>query len=95
MKLVGYINGIEVRFDFYPPNQFKAEIPKRMSGIYLLELHAIDDAGNQSNMCDMAVLIDFDKLTFKVLDSEFIHETNNEEFGYKELQPEFLYKELV
>lgn len=95
MKLIGYADGIEVKFDFYPPNNFKAEIPKNMSGIYNIELHAIDDAGNQTNMCNMAILIDFDKLQFKVLDSDILYKTESEEFGYKELQQEFTSKELI
>lgn len=95
MKLIGYLDGVEVAFDFYPPNQFKAEIPKNKSGIYIVELHAVDDAGNQTNMCDMAVLIDFDRLKFKILDTEFEYRMNSEEFGYKELQQKFTYKELI
>lgn len=95
MKLVGYADGVEVKFDFYPPNIFKAEIPKKVSGIYLLELHATDDAGNQTNMCDMAVLIDFDKLSFKILDTDILYKTENEDFEFKELQQEFMSKELI
>ena len=95
MKLIGYMDGIEVKFDFYPPNTFKAEIPKNMSGIYTVELHAIDDAGNQTNMCDIMMLIDFDRLTFKVIDSGLISKTDNKNYICKELQQRFLYRELV
>jgi hypothetical protein len=95
MKLIGYLDGIEVRFDFYSPNIFKAEIPKKMSGMYIIELHAVDEAGNQTNLCNTVVLIDFDKLTFKILDKNFIEKVENKNYGFKELHQEYTYKELM
>ena len=95
MKLIGYLDGVEAKFNFYPPNTFKAEIPKKMNGIYIVELHAIDDAGNQTNISNIAVLIDFDKLTFKVINSGLIYKESSSEYGYTEFPQEFGYKELI
>ena len=86
MKLLGYIDGVEVKFDFYSPNIFKAEIPKKMNGIYILELHAIDEAGNQTNMCSITVIIDFDKLSFKILDTSMICKVENKDLEFNTLK---------
>ncbi|MDP4109322.1 MAG: PF13754 domain-containing protein [Bacillota bacterium] len=95
MKLTGYINGTEICFDFRPPSTFAAEIPRNISGVYILELHAADNAGNQANECSAAVLVNFNELIFKILDIEYGYEPGKEEFKFTKLPPEFSYKELV
>lgn len=80
MRLIGYAEGIEVLFDFYPPNTFKAEIPKKLNGIYVLELHAIDEAGNQNNYTNMVITIDFNQLAFKILKQDFLSNENKNDF---------------
>lgn len=94
MKLIGYVDGVEVRFDFYPPSTFKAEIPKQIDGTYIIQLQAVDDAGNKTGYSNIFIEINFDKLTFKVLNPNFTHKLDKE-FEYAELQQEFSYKELM
>lgn len=89
------LDGVEVRFDFYPPNTFKAELPCGKNGTRIIQLTAIDEAGNVTNMCEMVILIDFDKLSFKILDKDFVEKTENENYGFKELQLNYSHKELV
>lgn len=94
MKLIGYLDGVEVKFYFYPPNQFKAEIPKKSNGTYIVELKVIDDAGNQTNYSNVLIAINFDKMSFEVLKG--FNETEiNKDYNFKELIQEYSYRELV
>lgn len=88
MKLIGYIDGIEVRFDFYPPHTFKAEIPKQLDGTYTVELKAIDEAGNESNFSNIFIRIDFNKMSFKVLEG-FSDKQENSDYSFKEVKDAF------
>lgn len=90
MKLVGYIDGVEISFIFSPPNQFKSIIPKKLSGIYIVELHAIDDAGNQNNYTNMLITIDFDKLTFNILKQDFLSNENKNDFYNAQSKKNFI-----
>lgn len=71
MKLLGYIDGVEVRFDFYPPNKWKAVIPKKFTGKYILQLKAVDKAGNESNFSDLFICIDFRNMKVKILGKKY------------------------
>ncbi len=82
MKLIGYADGVEVLFDFYPPDTFKAEIPKKLNGIYIIELHAVDDAGNKNNYTNMIIAVDFNKLTFNILKQNYISNENKDSFKH-------------
>lgn len=93
MRLIGYVDGVEVKFYFYPPNNFKAEIPKQIDGTYILELHAIDDAGNETSFSNIFILIDFSKMVFKVLEG-FHAVEGNKNYGFTELSEEYISKEL-
>lgn len=95
MKFIGYVDGIDVKFDFYPPNIFKAEIPKKKSGIYILELHAIDEAGNETNLSDIFIDIDFQKMSMKLIGDTFSFIKNSENFSYEALKSPFDYKGLI
>lgn len=90
MRLIGYVEGIEISFDFYPPNTFVGVIPKRLNGSYAVELHAVDEAGNISNQTGLYVLIDFQQMGFKVLDDSYEPLANVSDFSSKEVLEEFL-----
>lgn len=94
MKLVGYVDGIEVRFDFYPPNLFKTEIPKQIDGTYILQLHVVDDAGNITSYSNIFVKIDFKQLYMEVLSSNFNFIENGLNMGFKPLDKDFTYKNI-
>lgn len=94
MQLIGYIDGIEVNFDFIPPDKFTAEIPKKMSGVYIVELHAIDAAGNTSSYSNIFIKIDFQNLKVEMLQLNYDHKNNNEENKFNELECEFRSLEL-
>ena len=91
MKLIGYVGGAEIAFSFCPPNIFKAEIPKNQNGIYIVELHAVDDAGNQTGYTNMFVKIDFQQLKVSILPPNYNFIENGVNLGYKELQSKYDY----
>lgn len=95
MNMIGFLDGVEVRFDFTPPNTFKAVVPKKMNGKYIVQLHCTDDAGNITNLSEISVLIDFDKLTFKALELDLNHNIEKENYSFKEFNSGFDYKELI
>lgn len=94
MRLIGNIDGIEVRFDFYPPNIFKAEIPKQLDGTYILQLHAIDEAGNITNYSDIFVRIDFKQLNIEVLPSNYNFIGDSMDMGVVALDKNFTFKNI-
>ncbi|WP_461206935.1 Ig-like domain-containing protein [Clostridium sp. DL1XJH146] len=94
MRMVGYVNGIEVSFDFIPPNTFKAEIQKKISGQYIIQLKAIDSAGNETNYSDLFVRIDFQKMEVKILDENFRFNKNGVNFGFSILSKDTNTKEI-
>lgn len=71
IRLLGYVNGVEVTFTFSPPKVFRGVVPASLNGQYYLDLKAVDEAGNQTHYMDLYVLIDFDALTFKILDERY------------------------
>lgn len=103
MKLSGFLNGVEITFDFIPPNSFVGVIPKQLNGKYIVQMSVVDDAGNVTNYSNIFVLIDFSSLTFKVLDKQHPFVQNGENFGYFEKESKFssqennnlVFKELV
>lgn len=94
MRLIGYVDGVEISFDFYPPNIFRGIIPKRLNGKYVVELKVTDNAGNENGMTDILVYIDFQKMKFKVLDESYRFATTDK-FRFKEVKSQFSFKELI
>ena len=92
MKLIGYIKGVEISFDFHPPNIYKAIIPKQFDGVYIVNLKAIDDAGNENNYADMIVCIDFDKMSFKVLENNLKHIKKEENYIFNIIEGDVVSK---
>lgn len=90
MILIGYVDGQEIRFDFHPPSQFTATLPAKKSGTCIVELHAIDDAGNVSAYCDTVIMIDFDHLSVRVVKPEFMSRERSNPFNAKALCARFL-----
>ena len=103
MQLVGCVDGIEISFDFYPPNFYRAIIPKRLNGRYIVQLKAIDEAGNEASTADVYMYIDFQQMTFKTLGDKFKFNIDDNDLGYveikniynsRELDNEFNFKEV-
>lgn len=92
MKLVGYVDGVEVSFSFYPPNTFKAIIPKRLNGKYIVELKAIDDAGNENGETSIYMYIDFQSMHFKILNEKYMF--NIDENNTKFIEVENIYDSI-
>lgn len=95
MKLVGYVDGIEISFNFCPPNIYEAVIPKRLNGKYIVQLKAIDDAGNETNMADTYMYMDFQQMIFKNLGNKFRFNIDDSKFGFKEVSNQYSHKELM
>lgn len=81
VNLIGYVEGVEISFDFYPPDTYKGIIPKQIDGRYIVELRAIDEAGNTTGMTNVYILIDFDQLEFKVLSETYSSILEKEEYA--------------
>lgn len=94
MRLIGYIDGIEVSFDFYPPNIYRAIIPKRLNGRYIVQLKAIDQAGNETNTSDIYMYIDLKQMIFNVLEDKFKFNIDNNGLGYVEVNNIYNSKEI-
>lgn len=71
MKLIGKIGGVEVKFDFYPPNIFKGVIPKQLDGQYIFQLNVFDEAGNTTGGAYKYMYIDFNSLHCHILSENF------------------------
>lgn len=94
MRLIGYIDGIEVNFDFIPPDKFTAEIPKKLNGVYIVELHAIDDAGNATSYSNIFIKIDFQNLKVEILPLKHEHKNSDEEIEFKEIEYKYRNSEI-
>jgi len=95
MRLIGFVNGVEIAFDFYPPNTFIANIPTCLNGSYIVQLKAIDGAGNEGYFTDVLVYIDFQKMTFKLLNNNFKHMQNRQQYEYEIIKHNYSFRELV
>lgn len=88
------IYGIEVLFDFYPPNQFKAYLPKRLDGTYIVQLKAIDEAGNEGNYSNIFIKIDFQKMTLNILPPSHSVVFDDQKYGYLKIPLDYSPKPL-
>lgn len=95
MKLKGYIDGKEVSFDFFPPNEFKASIPRNLTGIYIVELHAISDSGLETMYTSISVLIDYENMSIKIIDSNIKDQLLKSDIYAEIISHEFTYREVV
>lgn len=86
MRLAGYVDGIEIAFDFYPPNTYKAIIPKKLNGRYIVQLKAVDEAGNETNLSENYMYIDFQQMIFKILDDKFKFNVDDNNLAYMEVK---------
>lgn len=89
MKLVGYIEGVEIKFDFYPPKYFKGVIPKKLSGQYIMQLTLIDDFGNEDGGVYKYMYVDFNSLHFHILDENFKFSKKDEDKKYIKIEKLF------
>lgn len=89
MKLIGYIEGIEIAFDFYPPKHFRAIIPKQLDGKYILQLNVIDDAGNESGGVFKQMYVDFSNLHFHILDENYKFSFENQDKKYIKIDNQY------
>lgn len=94
IRLLGVVNGVEVSFDFYPPKTFKATIPANLKGMYYLFLKAVDDAGNETNYINLHVLVDFDSLSFKILDKNYNFNVEDRDDNHLEISNDYSSKDV-
>lgn len=94
IRLIGVVNGAEVAFTFSPPNTFTATIPAILKGKYYVHLKAIDDAGNETNYMNLHVMINFDTMSFKILDNTYNVDVDIEDNNHLELSSEYLNKDI-
>ena len=94
MHLTGTVDGIEISFDFIPPNTFRGVVPKKLNGRYIISLQLADEAGNKTSNSDIYMYLDFQKMKFKILDKYKIVE-NGVNMGYMECTPQYSYREVM
>lgn len=94
MKLIGSVGGIEVKFDFYPPNIFRGVIPKNLSGQYILQLTLFDDFGNTNGGAFKYMYVDFNSLHFHILEDNFKFSETNEDKTYIKVDNLYNTKEI-
>lgn len=63
VKLEGCVNGSDVIFTRKSGDVWETSIPANLSGMYVVELTAYDDAGNKSFLAKYILTIDVDALT--------------------------------
>lgn len=94
IRLIGVVNGVEVAFTFSPPNTFTATIPAIIKGTYYVHLKAIDDAGNETNYMNLHVMINFDTLSFKILDNTYNVDVDDIDDNHLEVSSDYLSKDI-
>lgn len=94
MKLIGFIDGVEIAFDYIHPNKFEGVLPNNLKGYYTVELRVTDDAGNVSGMSDMVVAIDFKNLKVKILENNFSMQKEENTFKSYELISKYSFNVL-
>ncbi len=65
-RLVGMINGKPISFVAGENNTWSGIVPANLRGIYVVELTAMDEAGNVAYMTDVIVTIDTTKLAVSI-----------------------------
>lgn len=93
MTLIGQFNGEEVRFDYFPPNQFVAHVPRQINGHYQLYLKCIDAAGNETGLAGVYIYIDFEKMDFKILEKVYSDKVNSNNFNSEILNSKYKHDE--
>jgi hypothetical protein len=86
MRLIGKVNGVDISFDFYPPNQFRGEVPKNLTGAYIVQLQAVDDGGNTTEYSSIIIKIDFDSFKIEILPSTYIETVNDANYSTGDVQ---------
>lgn len=85
MRLYGELEGREIYFDMVAPLRFAARLPSIARGSSVITLFAVDDAGNISTEVKALVLIDFSKMSIKVLNTNdnWLSQNKNNYFSSK------------
>ena len=99
MKLIGRYLDREIIFDFIAEENgrylFRTQIPPVESGEVVLELFAIDDAGNVGTHRQALILIDFKSLSINVLENNLNAKQERTEFEAKLISNSYRCKEIL
>lgn len=71
VKLEGKIDGNPIIFHRKEGDWWETTIPPNINGIYIVELVATDDAGNQGYACKYIITIDLDALCVRIKPETF------------------------
>lgn len=66
VKLEGIIDGIPVIFNWKEGNLWEIKVPPSLTGVYIVELKAYDEAGNMAYVTLYVVTIDISSLKVKI-----------------------------
>ena len=90
VKLEGKVDGQAIIFEReFGGDVWKATIPPRASGIYIVELTATDDAGNVAYCAKYIVTIDIAALSVRIEPFDKIAITDEEDFSSKVIPANF------
>lgn len=94
MVLTGTVNGENIIFHFSPPDTFTAQMSRVIKGRYIVQLRLFDEAGNDSSYTTIYTYIDFNKMKYSIIDSDFSFNSEEEEIGFIRLDNDFIEKTL-
>ena len=89
VKLEGKVDGSVIIFEREEGDVWKATIPPRASGIYIVELTATDDAGNVAYCAKYIITIDVSALTVRIEPFDKYAIPEEDDINAKELLPKF------
>lgn len=58
VKLTGNVNGSAIIFERVQGDEWKATVPASLNGVYIVELLAVDEAGNEAYWAKYILTID-------------------------------------
>jgi hypothetical protein len=90
-KMVGAIDGNEIIFRKDSSGFWTAAVPKDLSGEFIVEVIAYDDAGNQAYSSNMLFIVDPYQLGVQIMPLEYAYRVLDENFNKKSIVSEYAY----
>lgn len=89
VRLYGLCDGNPIEFVYQGENLWDAIVPKNLSGQYLVQLTAEDEAGNQSHYIDLVLTYNVYRLTVKWQKPKFYENFRGRRFTERKLKPKY------
>lgn len=94
MRLIGKVNGVDIILNLLSDNVYSTIIPRHITGVYIVELHLINDNGFIDTYSNIFVRIDFQNMIIRILNTDFTWiEGKISTYGYKETKTSFYWND--